>query len=80
MRRYEVVADLQGGSFGMGKQYTAEEWAEQACDWLEADGCSTVEEVRAYWLSEIAEGREEVVISTIAELWQLDIQEVKEDK
>lgn len=79
MKRYEVVADLRGGEFGMDRQYTAEEWLEQACDWLDADGYDDDrEEFRAYWGEKIKAGQEQELIDYISEVWFLDIQEVKE--
>lgn len=81
MKRYEVVEDLQGGEFGMGRQYTAEEWLEQAIDWLEADDIDgrVIEDYKAHWTEKIKAGREQELIEYIAEMWQLDIQEVKKE-
>lgn len=79
MKRYEVVKDLQGGAFGMGRQYTAPEWLEQVLDWRDADGWS--EDARAdaiqYWKQALAEGREQELIDYIAEIWELELREVK---
>lgn len=81
MKRYEVVADLQGVEFGMGRRYTAEEWLEQACDWLDADGAEDedIERYKDYWTRQIKAGAEQELIDDISVNWEIDIQEVKEN-
>lgn len=85
-RLYRVIEDYQGGSFGMsyGAQ-TAEDWLDIATDWLDADGYfdrdgnPTVDEFKGPWLEVIDEGREQELIDYIAEMWQIDFQEIGED-
>lgn len=77
MKRYEVIEDLQGGTFGMDRQYTAEEWLDQALSWLDADGWDVDDDGIAYWKSVIAEGREEELIGYIEETWDLEMREVE---
>lgn len=90
MKKYRVVEDLQGGTFGMDRVYTAEEWLETMLDWREADGSfgdqawagdyeDTKEGQRKLWLDVIAKGEEQALIDYIAELWWLEFEEVGED-
>lgn len=37
MKRYKVVQDLQGGSFGVDRNFTLKEWREQAIQWANMD-------------------------------------------
>lgn len=80
MKKYRVIRDYQGGSFGMDRDYTANEWLEQMTDWQVADGCND-EDVKAemvYWQNQIERGKEQELIDYIAEVWQLEFEEVKE--
>lgn len=80
MKKYRVIRDYQGGSFGMDRDYTAKEWLEQMTDWQIADGCND-EDVKAeitYWQNQIERGKEQELIDYIAEAWQLEFEEVKE--
>lgn len=79
MKRYEVVRDLQGGSFGMDRQFTAKEWLEQAREWCSLDDDTETDNILERWGKELDKGErnEEGVIDYIAEMWQLDIREVK---
>lgn len=36
-KRYIVIEDRQGGEFGMYRDYTLEQWKEQAIDWADMD-------------------------------------------
>lgn len=94
MKRYEVVEDYQGGDFGMGRQYTAEEWLNQAVEWRDSDdswgdwgegtdcyGTKHHDEREwfiDFWKHMIADGKEQELIDYIADMWQINIQEVKE--
>lgn len=78
---YEVVRDLQGGSFAMGDPCTASEWLERMTDWQDADDSWGDEEddrekAIAYWQKAIAEGREQELIEYISDVWQIEFQEV----
>lgn len=80
MKKYRVVRDYQGGSFGMDRDYTAKEWLEQMTDWQVADGQDD-EDAKAeiaYWQNKIERGKEQELIDHIAEVWQLEFEEVKE--
>lgn len=64
----------------MDRQYTAEEWLDQALSWLDADGWDVDDDSIAYWKNVIAEGREEELIEYIAETWELEMREVHNNK
>lgn len=92
-KRYRVVADLQGGEFGMGRDYTAEEWLEQAVEWRDSDdswgdygeGTDMYGETHnderewfiKFWKRMIKDGREQELIDYIADIWQLEFKEIK---
>lgn len=80
--RYRVVRDYQGGEFGMGRDYTAMEWLEQMIEWSEMDGVDEqdIKDMQEYWKNEIEFGREQGLIDHIAEVWQLEFEEVKENE
>jgi hypothetical protein len=79
-KKYRVVEDYQGGSFGMDRDFTAEEWLEQMAEWQDADGCDD-EDIKnsvAYWQKKIEDGEEQDLIDYIAEVWTIRFEEVKE--
>lgn len=81
MHKYRVVRDYQGGEFGMGRDYTAEEWLEQMLEWRTADGLDDedTERERGYWAKAIKTPYgESMLIDYIAEIWQLEFEKVKE--
>lgn len=80
MKKYRVVIDYQGGSFGKNRVYTAEEWLEQALDWLDADGLDdeSLEEIRKFYNAELEKGNEEQIIDYIATMWDLAFEQVPE--
>lgn len=73
MKLYEVVADLQGGDFAMNRQYTIEQWREQAIDWLRQDDA---DEIAIRFFESLPEKE---VLREIMEWWQLDIRDVEDD-
>ena len=93
MKRYRVVKDLQGGSFGMDRDYTAEEWLEQAVDWRDSDDswgdygegvdCYGQEHLDdrswfiKFWKQMIKDGKEQELIDYISEIWQIELAEIK---
>ena len=91
MKKYEVIRDYQGGDFGMGRQYTALEWLEQATEWRDADDsfgdwgdyqdgdADTKEKFVSFWTDIIKQGREKELIDYIAEMWQLEFKEVENE-
>lgn len=82
MKRYRVIKDYQGGEFGMGRDYTAMEWLEQMIEWSEMDGMDEqdIKDMQEYWKNEIEFGREQGLIDHIAEVWQLEFEEVEENE
>ena len=89
MKRYEVVRDLQGGDFGMGRQYTAKEWLDQAVEWRDADDSwndwgdygdgkpDTRQVFIDFWTDLINAGKEQLLIDYISDMWQIEFEEVK---
>ena len=70
---YEVVEDLQGGEFGMGRQYTIEEWKQQALEWAWQDDAEELIE----FLENMKEAK---IIEFIEWVWDLKIEEVKNNE
>lgn len=86
MNKYRVVADLLGGEFGMGRDYTAEEWLRQAYEWRESDDSwgdyegdwlDTPQGFLDYWRGVIKDGREQELIDYIADIWSLEFKKLK---
>ena len=88
--KYRVIEDLQGGSFGMDRTYSAEEWLEQMIEWRNADDSwgdyeigadgylDTPEGCRKYWKQVIADGDEQDLIDYISDVWQIIFEPVDE--
>ena len=88
MKRYRVIRDLQGGEFGMGRDYTATEWLEQADSWRDSDDnwgdwgdgvdCygNKHKDIRTwfikFWTRMIKDGKEQELIDYIADIWQIE--------
>lgn len=76
MKRYIVVRDLQGGEFGMGRDYTVEEWVEQAIDWHDGDDYFDNKEHEKRFKQELLRDAKKhgdwYVLNYIAEMWQLE--------
>lgn len=68
-KMYKVIADLQGGTFGMYRIQSIEDWREQAIEWADMDENDDLIDV-LYCL------KPEKVIEYIAEIWQLEFKEV----
>lgn len=73
MDRYRVVHDLQGGEFGMGRDYTVEQWRKQAIDWCYQDE-------NAGMADELYSLPADKVIDEIAEYWDIRFRKVRKDK
>ena len=71
--RYRVIRDLQGGEFGMGRDYTPQQWQKQALEWCWSDDNDELAEC-VYNL------KEKDIIPFIAELWALEFKKVRKDK
>ena len=73
MDRYRVVRDLQGGEFGMGRDFTIEQWRKNALEWCYSDD--------NYELAkELYKLPQEEVIEFISFLWALEFKKVRKDK
>lgn len=78
-RQWYVIEDRQGSDFGMYRLYTAEEWLDQAIDWLDSDGYfddtgETEEEYREYWENIIARDPQQF-IDFVDDMWELTMVE-----
>jgi hypothetical protein len=85
MKKYIVIRDYQGGSFGMCRDYTAKEWGEQAYEWADSDGSEYADQ----WLLENFTknystdkngnkhySTEQDLINTIADIWEIELVEL----
>ena len=95
-KKYRVVLDQQGGEFGMGRDFTALEWLEQAVEWRDADDSwgDYGEGVDCYgnkhldsrswfikfWKRMIRQGKEADLINYIAGVWSLVFEEISDDE
>lgn len=75
MNYYIVTCDRQGGSFGMGRAYTAKQWGELAFQWAGSDDYEHPEE----WLIENY-ANEEDLIADIGEWWELGFAKINEQQ
>lgn len=71
--RYRVSEDLQGGEFGMYRDYTVEQWREQAIEWATMDDNDGLVEA-------LCRLNQDEVMNFIAELWALKFRKVGKDK
>lgn len=74
MKTYIVIKDYQGGEFGMYRNYTAEEWGEQAYWWADSDGWDDADECL---LKNFKNERE--LIDFITEIWELELVEANKN-
>ena len=82
--KYRVVRDLQGGEFGMGRDYTAEEWLECMLEWRDSDDSwgdyggdiDTREGCEKFWKDIIKQGKEQELIDYIADIWMLEFEKI----
>lgn len=73
MERYKVIKDLQGGNFGMFRDYTIEQWRKQAIDWCWMDDDENLAKA-------IYEMDEEILLDFISEIWAIEFRKVRKDK
>ena len=76
MKKYRVIRDLQGGEFGMGRDYTATEWLEQAREWCWADDNDELDNVLERMDKEGESDNN--ILDLISDIWQIEFEEVKE--
>lgn len=73
IKRYRVVKDLQGDEFGMYRDYTIEQWRQQAIAWAEMDEHDGVVE-------RLNKMPEEQILPYIADFWTVEFAEVDENE
>ena len=84
-RQWYVIEDRQGGDFGMYRLYTAEQWLDQAMEWLDSDGYfvdpedadewdETEEGYRSHWEKIIARDPQKF-IDYVDDAWELTMVE-----
>ena len=87
-KKYICVRDFQGGSFGMYRTYTAKEWGEQAMEWADSDGSEYADQwllenfSKNYYVNEKNEKKyntEEDLINAIADMWEIQLEELSID-
>lgn len=71
--RYRVSDDLQGGDFGMYRDYTVEQWRDQAIEWATMDDNDELVET-------LCGLKQNDLMEYIAELWALKFRKVRKDK
>lgn len=69
MIKYRVIKDLQGGCFGMDRDFTVEEWREQAIEWADMDDNEEL-------IAVLECLKDEKVIPFIADFWELEFEAV----
>lgn len=74
MKKYIVIKDYQDGEFGMYRDFTAEQWGQQAYEWADSDDWENPDEC----LLENFETEKEL-IDFISEMWELEIIELNKN-
>ena len=79
MRKYQVIEDRQGGSFGTGRVYTAMEWLDGALEWAECDCNVELQHQLCQYKEMLAldPSLEQEVIEFIDCTWDITLAEVK---
>lgn len=79
MRKYQVIEDRQGGSFGTGRVYTAMEWLDGALEWADSDGNEELQRLLYHYKEKLAldPSLEQQVIELIDCTWDITLAEVK---
>ena len=75
--RYRVVADLQGGEFAMGIDYTVEQWKKQALEWCWSDGNYELAEAL---YNDYQKFNDKTIMLEIADIWAIEFRKVRKDK
>ena len=71
MRKYRVIRDRQGGAFGMGRDYTAKEWVQQAREWCEADDDTDLDN-QFERIQKEGGWSDEEILGLIGEIWDIE--------
>jgi hypothetical protein len=75
--RYRVVADLQGGEFAMGRDYTVEQWKKQALEWCWSDDNDELAEAL---YNDYQKFNDKIIMLKIADIWEIEFRKVRKDK
>ena len=70
---YMCVSDFQGGTFGMYRAETIEEWRQTALGWCDSDDNNEL-------YKQIKKLPEKYVIDYINDIWQIEIVKITEDQ
>lgn len=73
--QYIVIEDRQGGSFGMDRAYTVDEWLEQARAWCEADDNTDLDNYLENIQNHREEWTDEQILGLIDETWNITLKE-----
>lgn len=73
-KRYIVIEDRQGGEFGMYRDYTLEQWKEQAIEWAETDDWDDAQNL----FDGMTSANE--IIAFIDDMWEITIVELNNSK
>ena len=68
--KYRVIEDLQGSEFGMGRDYTIQEWRKQAIEWADSDENDDL-------ISELQTMNDEHLLDFIGNIWDLRFEKCK---
>lgn len=71
-KRYKVDIDYENGDFGKGRYFTISQWRKQAMEWCFADENFGL-------MKELYETKDEEVLDTIAEVWNVQFAEIDEN-
>ena len=80
MKRYRVVRDRQGGAFGMDRDYTIEEWIQQARDWCWADDNDDLDNEFERLQKDHKDYTDWDILDIISDIWDIEFAEVKKIK
>lgn len=77
MKRYRVIRDRQGGAFGTGRDYTIEEWIQQARDWCWADDNDDLDNEFERLQKNHKGYSDWDILNIISDIWDIEFAEVK---
>ena len=80
MKRYRVVEDYQGGAFGMDRDYTIDEWIQQARDWCWADDNDDLDNQFERLQKNHKDYTDWDILDIISDIWSIRFAEVKKIK
>ena len=79
-RKWQVIRDLQGGSFGMNRVYDLKDWVETAVEWSMSEGNTELAKALRVMIEKVSSEEEEnKTLGFIAEMWGLEFEEVEND-